>query len=77
MTSGSAVSTPQARNEANHRVWTFISSRGRRELAQAFVLDRADVLAGGRILAVGRGARMRGNALAAMEDFDRAGVTPR
>lgn len=69
MTSRSAVSTPtpRARNEANHRVWTFISSRGRRELAQAFVLDRADMLAGGRMLAVGRGAHTRGDALAAME----------
>ena len=29
-------------------------------------------ICGGRILAVGRGAHMRGDALAAMEDFDRA-----
>src|ERR671911_395406 len=32
-------------NEANHRVRAFIPSRGRRELAQAFLLDRVDLLA--------------------------------
>lgn len=32
-------------NEANHHVRAFIFSRGRRELVQAFVLDRADLLA--------------------------------
>jgi hypothetical protein len=31
--------------EANHRVRTFPSSRGRRKLAQTFLLDRADLLA--------------------------------
>ena len=37
--------TAEARSEANHRVRAFISCRGRRELAQAFVLNRADLLA--------------------------------
>jgi hypothetical protein len=32
-------------NEANHRVRAFVPSRGCRELAQAFLLDRVDLLA--------------------------------
>jgi hypothetical protein len=44
----SAVSIPtpeNPRNQANHNVRAFLCSRRRSELAQAFLLDRADLIA--------------------------------